>query len=240
MMDVSIILPCMNKSDLLEGGIHQIQLVMNKTNYKYEIIISEDGSTDGTDKIADKLSKKYENVIHLHSDKRLGRGKALSNGIKKAKACIVGFIDPDLQIPFYQILILIEEINKGYDIVNASRTTSKYDLDFRYYINYFLSISYRYFIKILFNLHVSDVLSNCKFFNKTKILPILDKINDHHWFWDTELLVLANKEGLKMKEIPVKFFRKIFQKRKKRFILLKTIIEYFFKTIGLRVRVLFM
>jgi len=92
-VDLTVILPVFNEFDILIDSVKTIKKILDETDYKYEIIIAEDGSTDGTDKIAKGLSERHKDVIWLHSDKRLGRGRAVSNAIIKSTGTIVGFID---------------------------------------------------------------------------------------------------------------------------------------------------
>jgi len=209
---------------------------MDKTKYSYEIIISEDGSTDGTDKIADKLSKKYKNVIHLHSDKRLGRGKGVEKGIKASKGQVVGFIDADLQTSPEDIPKLIDEIFKGYDFVTIRRYYFKKGIGYCFRV--IPSISFMFLTKLFFWNPVYDTAAGCKFFKKDKILPILDKIKDNHWFWDTEICIISYKEGLKMKEIPSIFYKREFEERKSKAKVFESSIDYLVKLIKLKIRIL--
>lgn len=232
MIHISIILPCLNEATILKKSVNEIKSVLNKTNYNYEIIISEDGSTDGTDKIARKLTKKDKSIIYLHSNKRLGRGKGVKIGIKKAKGKIVGFIDTDLQTPAYEIPRLIKEVEKGYDFVIGKRIYKK---DIGYYYRMIPSFIYIYFLYLLFNIKL-DTLSGCKFFNRKKILPILNKVQDPHWFWDTEIVLVARYNNLKIREINTTFLRKIEKGRKSKAKLINDSLNYFKNLILFKIR----
>ena len=234
MIDVSIILPCKDKADLLEGAVFQIEYIMKKSKYSYEILLAEDGSTDGTDIIAKKLSQKNKYILHIHSVQAKGRGKAISDALFASHGRIVGYLDPDLQIPAFHLTELIHAVDDGADLVNTLRTTTPYDVDFRYYVHYLLSMGFRYLVKFFFWLPINDIVSSCKFFRREKIMPVLSHVKDMSWFWDVEVLVFSYKEHLLMREVPVKFFRKIFQKRKTKKRIFFTIFSFFYKLILLR------
>ena len=76
-MQVSLILPIYNEAVRLEETGNQTAKTLRKITSSFEIVIAEDGSSDGTDKIVNKITKKHSFVRHIHSDSRQGRGRAL-------------------------------------------------------------------------------------------------------------------------------------------------------------------
>ena len=79
---VSLILPAYNEAASIEKTVFVTSETLLKITDHFEIIIAEDGSKDGTDQIAANMSKKYPYVVHLHSDERQGRGRALNRAFK--------------------------------------------------------------------------------------------------------------------------------------------------------------
>ena len=73
-VDVSVILPCYNEAKILRPSVKTIQEFLDKTVYQYEIIIAEDASKDGTDRISKELADSNANIVWLHRDERIGRG----------------------------------------------------------------------------------------------------------------------------------------------------------------------
>jgi glycosyltransferase AglD len=96
MVKVSVVLPAHNEADNLEPAVTKITEALDEYGEAYEIIIAEDGSTDGTDKKAAALSEKMSFVKHLHAEKRLGRGKALKNAFQESSGEILVYMDVDL------------------------------------------------------------------------------------------------------------------------------------------------
>lgn len=214
-MDVSIILPCFNEAQVLGKAVSAIRNTLDKTIYKYEIIIAEDASTDGSDKIAKELSQRYENIIWLHRDNKRGRGSAVSNAIRKARGRIVGFIDVDLETPAHYIYPAIIEIDNGADIATCIRIFKLgiNQLFFRF-PKVLSHYCYLWLSRKILGMKLTDIEAGFKFFNKERILPILDEINDEHWFWDTELMARSYYKNYKIVEKPMLFLPN-YQRRSK-------------------------
>lgn len=205
-MDVSVILPCYNEAEILESSVSAVRNVLDKTIYKYEMIIAEDASDDGTAEIARELSKQFDNIIWLHRDQKKARGSAVSNAIKKSRGRIVGYIDIDLETAAHYIIPLIMEIENGADIATCIRIfkLNKYQI-----FNRFLKVAshycYLWLVRKILGVKLYDTEAGFKFFNRERILPILDEIKDQHWFWDTEVMVRSYYRGYKIKELPTLF-----------------------------------
>ena len=204
-IDLSVVLPCYNQAKLLKRSVIEIKKYLDLTNLNYEIILAEDGSTDNTPQIAKELSEKDESVLWLHVEDKLGRGQAVENAIRLSRGKYVGYIDVDLSTPPYYIIPAIHYIEKGYDVVNAHRI---YKLRLGILLRWFLSKGYSKISRIILGTHLKDTESGFKFFRRSSIYPILNQIQDRHWFWDTEIMVLSYLEKLKIKELPSVFIRK--------------------------------
>ena len=191
---ITIILPVHNEEKTLEANVELLRKSLKKD---YEIILAEDGSTDNTVAIA----KKLKDVILITSSKRLGRGLALSNAIRQAKGERIIYMDADLATELPHIKDMLEQ---NYDIVTGSRLLPGSVVTNRSAIREFFSKSYNLLIRLLFNSKIKDHQCGFKAFKRT-VIPLLETVQDHHWFWDTELLIRAQKQGLSVKEIPVKW-----------------------------------
>ena len=207
--DLSIVVACYNEKKVLEKSIEEIQRVLNYSVCHYEIIFVDDGSTDGTIEIAKRLCQENENMsLYCHA-KNMGRGRTVADGIRKAKGKIVGFIDIDLSTPARYIPPLVLEIEEGADIATAWRI---YKVELKYLPKTFhrlvLHKGYRFLVKILLKTNLKDTETGCKFFNRERILPILNEIKNKHWFWDTEIMVRPLLKGYKIVEVPTVYMRR--------------------------------
>lgn len=208
-IDVSIILPCYNQAKVLENSVKEILNVFDKIKYNYEIIIAEDGSTDGSDKIAEQLAKQHENIKLIQVKKRLGKGAAIANAIRKSKGKIAGFVDTDLETSPHYLPMVISQFEKGFDIVTTIRVYKSNIKDV--FLKFGKSIThngYVFLFRLLINVNLKDTETDCKFFVRKKILSVLDETKDKHWFWDTELMVLSYLKGFKIKELPTLFIQR--------------------------------
>ena len=82
---VSIVLPAYNEADKLDVAVEKVSQALKEAGYRFEIVIAEDGSTDGTAERAEELTQKYPFVRHIHREKRLGRGTALNNAFRQCR-----------------------------------------------------------------------------------------------------------------------------------------------------------
>jgi len=199
---ISIILPVYNEAKILRTNILKLTKYMDNFEEKYEIIIADDGSTDNTNKIAKNLIS--EKIHYLHSAKRVGRGATLNKVMaKNAKGDIIIYMDADLATDLYHIQELVLKIKQGADICTGSRLIKNSKVSKRSFLRGFFSRSYNIFLKILFNGKINDHQCGFKAFRKSTVVQVLGKVEATHWFWDTELLIRAQKYGLKLSEIPV-------------------------------------
>ena len=205
-MDVSIILPCYNEIDALERAVPAIQKVMENTIYEYEIIIAEDSSTDGTAELSEKLAEENDNILWLHRSSVRGRGLALTNALRLSKGRFAGFIDVDLETPAHYIYPAILELESGADIATCNRVYNLNRYDYLYRLPKVLShYCYLWISRQLLGMEQFDNEAGFKFFNRERILPILDMVKDTHWFWDTEIMVRSYQKGYKISALPMLF-----------------------------------
>ena len=116
-----ITVPACNESKTLRKCVESILKEAKELGEDFRIVISEDGSTDGTDAIAKELDNDYEQVIHLHSDCRLGKGLALKRAFKAVEGDIYAFVDSDLATSMKYLPQLINLIREGNDLAFGSR-----------------------------------------------------------------------------------------------------------------------
>ncbi|MFP3945463.1 MAG: flippase-like domain-containing protein [Archaeoglobaceae archaeon] len=204
-MKVSVVLPAYNEAKRLPEAVKSVKKSLENTGYDYEVIIAEDGSTDGTDEVAAQLSEEDHRVQHLHSTERLGRGKALRKAFEQAEGEFVAYMDVDLSTHMKHLRELVDAIAvEGYDIATGSRlmkeskTTRPAKRDVA-------SKGYNSLIRLLLGSKLRDHQCGFKAFKKEVILDLANEVKDNHWFWDTEVLILAQRKNYRIKEFPVEW-----------------------------------
>jgi glycosyltransferase involved in cell wall biosynthesis len=208
---LSIIIPVYNEK-------HSIQKLLNKIyklkNLHKEIIVVNDGSTDGTKVI---LKKNKKNFTHLINHKKnLGKGAAIQTAQKLIKGEIVLIQDGDLEYEPSDYFRLLNEIYKGNEVVYGSRVLGK---------NRYLSKNFSSKLRIFFN-HVLTMLSNIlnnqeltdahtcyKMFRSSVFLKI--KLKENDFSFCPEITTKIGLKKIKIKEIPIKYIGRNYNEGKK-------------------------
>jgi len=207
-IDLSVVLACYNEIEIINKSVFDLAEFLDSTKLNYEIIMIDDCSTDGTREEIPKLAKKYPKIRwHLH-EKNLGRGGTVSEGIKLAKGNVAGFLDIDLETPQWYILPAYIKVKNGADIVVARRI---YKFKFKSLLRWIISRGYNFLMRNTLHIPPFDTEAGFKFFNRKKILPLLDEVKDKRWFWDTEIIARAYYKHYKIKELPSLFIKKDFK-----------------------------
>ena len=207
---LSIVIPNFNEKENLERGVlDQVHDYLKKVDYSWEVIISDDGSTDGSKEIAEKFARSHSGFQVL-SNAHGGKAKAVWAGIKAAKGDIILFTDMDQSTPLKEVSKLLPWFEQGYDVVFGSRGKARANFPWQRQL---ASWGFR-IIRSLFLLRgVADTQCGFKAFKfdvAKKIFPMLSvlkqKKQSQGWTvsaFDVELLFLAEKFGSKLKEVDV-------------------------------------
>ncbi|MGB9928081.1 MAG: flippase-like domain-containing protein [Methanosarcina sp.] len=200
---MSVVLPAYNEAARIEKTLSITAETLSKITDSFEIIIAEDGSTDGTDKIASRLAEQYVYVIHLHSDERQGRGRALNRAFKASSGEVLCYIDVDLATDMKYLEKLIKAVSvDGYDFATGSRMMPESDAK-RPFKREFASRGYNSLVRLFLHSKLYDHQCGFKAFRREAIFDIMEEVENQHWFWDTEVLIRAQNKGYKVMEFPV-------------------------------------
>ncbi|NLE03823.1 MAG: glycosyltransferase family 2 protein [Crenarchaeota archaeon] len=200
---VSVIFPAYNEVNYINNAVTKVKFLLEEFTSSYEIIIAEDGSTDGTSELAEELSQKDPNVVHIHKDERQGRGKALNNAFLHSKGNVIVYMDLDLATDVKHLKSLVEALTiEGYDFSTGSRMLpgSQVERTLRRSIS---SKTYNFLVRKMLGSKLRDHQCGFKAFRREPALELINQVNANHWFWDTEIFVRAARKGYKIKEIPV-------------------------------------
>jgi glycosyltransferase AglD len=200
--EVTAIIPVFNDRKSLEIALTASIKFLSEITQEFEILIAEDGSSDGSAELVTEYQNRDPRVSLLHSDERLGRGRALNRAIREAHGNIVCYYDVDLATDMHHLQELIDAILQGYDISTGSRLLPDSNI-VRTGGREVASRSYNFLVRTILGSRIFDHQCGFKAFNRERILSILPTIRDNHWFWDTEILVRAQKQGYRVREFPV-------------------------------------
>ena len=200
---VSVVFPAYNEAARLEPAVNEVTHALDEFTRSYEVIIAEDGSTDGTDRVAAELVAKYPFVKHLHGEQRLGRGAALKNAFKQSSGEVLVYMDLDLATNLEHLKALVDAVDSGgYDFATGSRLLPESNVK-RSRTRNLASKTYNFMVRKLLGSKVRDHQCGFKAFRREPLMVLLDEVRANHWFWDTEVLVRGYRRGYRIKEIPV-------------------------------------
>jgi glycosyltransferase involved in cell wall biosynthesis len=200
-----IVIPVLNEAHVLERSVATVRDFLGEhLPYEWRVLIVDNGSTDGTDEVGRRLAEEYGDVRYLHLNQR-GRGRALRYAWTQSDADVVCYTDVDLSTELPALPKLIDAIlQQGYDLstgsrlMKASRTTRSLSREF-------ISRTYNLLIKAVLWTSFSDAQCGFKAVSRRVVNEIVPQIKDESWFFDTELLVLAEKQEYRIKDIPVQW-----------------------------------
>lgn len=207
---ISVILPCYNEEEhVVKKGVNKVLKMLELLQVSHEVILVDDGSVNNTEQIIDRvIQDQPKKPIHKKvNTQNLGRGGAVMEGIKMSKYSVVGYLDIDLEISSHYIPSFYSAIKEGTDLVIAERIY-KVQPTLRCLTRLILSKGYIWFSQFIIGVLYPDTEAGYKFFRRDKILPLLNKIQDTHWFWDTEVVIRAHDAGWKIDFLPCLFTRR--------------------------------
>jgi hypothetical protein len=201
---VSVILPAYNEASKIENTVARVAEALRQITSDFEIIIAEDGSTDGTDRKAAELASRHGFVKHIHSDVRLGRGAALKNAFLTSQGDILVYMDIDLATDLAHLSELVGYIRSGYDFATGSRMMPESSAE-RPLKRRVASTGFNFLTRFFLRSQLYDHQCGFKAFRRSSLMKLLGEVRAEHWFWDTEFLVRAQRAGYKVKEFPVRW-----------------------------------
>jgi hypothetical protein len=203
-MDLSLVVPAYNEASTLRQNLALLEKVASQVTDSFEIIVTEDGCTDETAKIAADVSNNCSKVTHLHSDHRLGKGLALKRALKASKGQVLVFMDADLSTSLDHLHDVVKLVENGCDVVIGSRHV-KGSYVRRPLSRAIASRAYNLLVKLLFRDNVSDHQCGFKGFNHQALKGVIDEVTENGFLFDTDLIVRMKQKGLRIIEIPVKW-----------------------------------
>lgn len=196
---ISFVLPAYNEEDNIETAVKSILDVAEGLSLEdYEVIVVNDGSSDRTAEIIERLKEENGRVRPIHHPGNLGYADALRTGFTSARCRLVFYTDSDLQFDVKEVKNLLPAI-EDYDIVTGFRIY-RYDPLSRL----ILAWGYNLVARTIFRLRVRDIDCAFKLFRR-EIFDVID-IRSKKFFVDTEILAKARYHGFRMTEIGVRHY----------------------------------
>ncbi len=201
---VDVVVPVYNEERALPETIPTLRAFLSEPvfPYSWRIVIADNASVDGTPEEGRRLAREFGDVEYVRIEAK-GRGRALKKTWLDSPMEIVSYMDVDLSTDLEAFPPLITAIaQKGYDVAIGSRLAPESRVT-RSLQRTVLSRSYNLLIKATFFTRFSDAQCGFKTVSRRAAQRVIPLIEDNNWFFDTELLILAEKLGYRVKEVPV-------------------------------------
>ncbi len=200
----SVILPAYNESARIAGTLDRILAHATLHNWNVEVIVVNDGSNDGTAEIVREYARKYAMLRPLDNPGNRGKGYSVRNGMLHAKGDILLFSDADLSSPIEEADKLFAAIAMGADVAIGSRWVDR-RLQIRRQPLYrrLFGRMFNLALRMILGLQFMDTQCGFKAFTRRSALAIFPLQKIERWGFDPELLYLAKKFGLVVREVPV-------------------------------------
>jgi hypothetical protein len=203
-VDVEVVVPVYNEEATLDRSIRRLHSFLGRSfPFSWRIVIADNASTDATLTIARRLADYLPNVHVLHLDRK-GRGRALRAAWANSDATVVCYMDVDLSTDLRALLPLVAPLLSGHSELAIGTRLARGARIVRSPKREFISRTYNRILRLMLRAGFSDAQCGFKAV-RTDVLHggLLDEIRDDAWFFDTELLVLAQRRGLRIHEVPV-------------------------------------
>ncbi|MDE1865183.1 MAG: glycosyltransferase [Candidatus Micrarchaeota archaeon] len=202
---LSLILPIYNQYDNLRENFPAIYDALRRDFGigNFEIVFVDDGSRDRSMELERRFSKRA-GVVLFSKMENGGRGSALKLAIPKCRGKVIGFIDTDLAVPMRFVKPAVNKVLEGHQVVIGSKYMKgvKYD---RVPSRLIISHGSNLLAQVMLGSRVSDHQCGFKFWNSDYIRKYLHELKDNGWFFDTEMIVRAQRHGVMPYELPVEW-----------------------------------
>jgi uncharacterized membrane protein YbhN (UPF0104 family) len=205
--EVSVVLPAYNEADTIE---HTIEVTLETLASflpagAFEVVVAEDGCDDRTPEIAARMARADGRVRHVHGDERLGRGGALERAFRASDGDVLVYFDTDLATDMQHLEELVESVRReGYDVATGSRRMPGNEQE-RDPERGVASTGFNALVRLFLRSPMYDHQCGFKAFDREVLFDLLTDVEDDHWFWDTEVLVRAQRAGYDVREFPVEW-----------------------------------
>jgi glycosyltransferase involved in cell wall biosynthesis len=202
-VDVDVVVPVYNEEQDLDRSVRVLhQYLSERFPFSWTITIADNGSGDRTWGIACRLAGELDRVHALHLDQK-GRGRALRAAWSTSPAQVVAYMDVDLSTGLDALLPLVAPLLSGHSDVSIGTRLAAGAHVVRGWKRQFISRMYNAILKATLRNRFSDAQCGFKAVRGDVARVLVPMVEDDSWFFDTELLALAEHNGLRIHEVPV-------------------------------------
>jgi glycosyltransferase involved in cell wall biosynthesis len=200
---IEIVVPVKDEAATLRPNVeHLVAGLAASFPFRWSVRIADNGSTDDTLEVARSLARQHPEVGVRHLD-RPGRGRALATTWTESTADVVAYMDVDLSTNLSAFLPLVAPLVSGHSHVAIGSRLAPGARVRRQWKREIVSRVYNGLIHAAFSNRFSDAQCGFKALRREAVEMLVPRVQDTGWFFDTELILLAEHEGLRIHEVPV-------------------------------------
>ncbi|HEY1597065.1 MAG TPA: dolichyl-phosphate beta-glucosyltransferase [Thermoleophilaceae bacterium] len=202
-MNVEVVIPVHNEAHVIETSVRRVYThLAHEFPFSARITIADSASTDDTLAIARTLAAELPGVHAIHLEEK-GRGRALRAAWSASRADVVAYMDVDLSTDLNALLPLVAPLLSAHsDVAVGSRLLHGARVE-RSPKREFISRAYNFLLRLSLGSRVTDAQCGFKAGRRDAIQALLPAVENEDWFFDSELLHLAEQAGLRIHEVPV-------------------------------------
>jgi glycosyltransferase involved in cell wall biosynthesis len=227
MKKLALLLPAYNEATVLPWSVRTLAAYATQSlsDYDWRIVVVDNGSTDNTPAVIADVQKTFPRLELLRIPQK-GRGRALKTAWTDIDYDISLYMDVDLAVALEAVRPVVDAVvNQAADIAVGSRYAPNAKIE-RSLSRSITSVGYNVLTKLIVGIKTRDAQCGFKAVRKDVVLQLLPLVRDAKWFFDTELLVVAERRGLRVVEVPVSWVETRPALRKSKVKVLQTIMEY--------------
>jgi glycosyltransferase involved in cell wall biosynthesis len=199
---LDVVIPVFNEEAQLADSVERVLDHLHSMPWSFRVTIADNASTDQTALIARRLSHTHPEVTVVHLAEK-GRGRALKRVWSASESDVLVYMDVDLSTDLAAVLPLVAPLVSGHsDLAIGSRLARASRVE-RGAKREFISRSYNLILRRALRARFSDAQCGFKAIRRSAARELLPLVEDNAWFFDTELLVVAERAGLRIHEVPV-------------------------------------
>jgi putative flippase GtrA len=200
---VDVVIPVYNEQRVVADSVHRLHRFLSaEVPFSWRIVIADNASTDGTPAIAEALADELPGVTMLRLEAK-GRGRALRAAWSASNARVVCYMDVDLSTDLHALLPLLAPLLSGHSEVAIGSRLARGSRVTRGPKREFISRTYNRLLRLTLHARFSDAQCGFKAVRGDVLPELLEAVRDQSWFFDTELLIAAQRRGMRIHEVPV-------------------------------------
>lgn len=203
-LNLTVVIPAYNEFHRLASTIEEMVGHLRTAEIRFEILVSDDGSTDGTAELVGDLSERFTEIRLIRNEERRGKGHAVRIGLQEARGDRVLFCDADGATPFDQFDLLAVELDNGIDVAIGSRAKKGAGIvwDTRLHRR-LLGRVYATLISSRLAEGIRDTQCGFKMFSAASAAVVADRLQADGFSFDLEIFVIARRHCFIVSEIAI-------------------------------------